>query len=133
VAIVPVVSLCPSCTRREINTPSGLCAPCVVERVAENYAAADRRAVTIRVRSWTTRTTQPDVEVVKLRQQRSRIRAAVRPREPTPGPGTDPWALGAEAVAALGRVRSSLPRTSARVEDLERAIEIVRRLAWGPD
>ena len=60
------------------------------------------------------------------------MRAAVRPREPA-AVGTDPWALGEEAVAALGRVRSSLPRTSSRVGDLERAVELVRQLAWGPD
>jgi hypothetical protein len=129
---MPVVSLCPSCTRREINTPLGLCAPCIVERVAANYAERDRSAVQVRRISWSERTTRPDVEVVQLRQQRSRIRAAVRPREPAPGPGTDPWALGAEPVKLLGRVRAGLPRTSSRVEDLEQAVELVRRLAWGP-
>ena len=131
-AIVPVVSLCPSCTRREIDTPSGLCAPCVVARTAELYAERDRSAVQVRLIAWSKRTTRPDVEVVKLRQQRSRLRRIVQPHEPAPA-DVDPWVLAEQAVRALGRVRSSLPRTSSRVEDLEQAIEIVRRLAWGPD
>jgi hypothetical protein len=132
VAIVPVVSLCPSCALREVDTVSGFCAPCVVERVAANYAAADRRAVNIRVESWSTRTTRPDVEIVRLRQQRSHLRRIVQPHEPAPA-DVDPWVHAEQAVRALGRVRSALPRTSARVEDLEQAIELVRRLAWGPD
>jgi hypothetical protein len=123
--------LCPSCTRREIDTPSGLCARCVVERVRENYVERDHAAVSFRFVAWSERTTRADAEAVKLRQQRSRIRAAVRPREPAPV-GTDPWALGAEAVQLLGRVRSAIPRTSTRAGDLERAVELVRQLAWGP-
>jgi hypothetical protein len=35
-------------------------------------------------------------------------------------------------VRLLGHVRSALPRTSTRRVDLERAIELVRQLAWGP-
>jgi hypothetical protein len=132
VAIVPVVSLCPSCTRREIDTPSGLCAPCVVERIAANYAAADHQAVSARLVAWSSRTTRPDVEVVKRRQQRSRLRRIVQPYEPAPA-DVDPWLLAEQAVKALARVRSALPRTSSRVEDLERAVELVRQLAWGPD
>jgi hypothetical protein len=131
VAIVPVVSLCPSCTRREIDTPSGLCTPCVVERVRENYAERDRSAVQLRLVAWSERTTRPDVEVVKLRQQRSRLRRIVQPHEPAPA-DVDPWLLAEQAVRALARVRSALPRTSSRVEDLEQAIELVRRLAWEP-
>jgi hypothetical protein len=123
VAIVPLVSLCPSCARREIDTPSGLCAPCVVARTAELYAERDRSAVQVRWISWTERTTRPDVEVVKLRQQRSRLRRIVQPHEPAPA-DVDPWLLAEQAVRALARVRSALPRTSARVEDLEQAIEL---------
>jgi hypothetical protein len=112
---------------------AGLCSPCVVERVAANYAPVDRRAVSIRVESWSTRTTRPDVDLAqRLRQQRSRLRRIVQPHEPAPV-DVDPWVLADQAVRALGRVRSALPRTSARVEDLEQAIELVRRLAWGPD
>jgi hypothetical protein len=132
VAIVPVVSLCPSCTHREIDTPSGLCAPCAVERVAENYAERDHVTVRLRSISWSERTTRPDGEVVKLRQQRSRLRRIVQPREPAPA-DVDPWLLAEQAVRALARVRSALPRTSNRVDDLELAIELVRRLAWGPN
>jgi hypothetical protein len=132
VAIVPVVSLCPSCTRREIDTPSELCAPCVVERVAANYALSDRQAVSIRVRLWSERTTQTDESVVRLRQQRHRLTTLVRPREPAPA-GVDPWLLAEQAVRALGRVRSALPPSSSRVDDLELAAEVIRRLAWGPD
>jgi hypothetical protein len=44
----------------------------------------------------------------------------------------DPWVIAEQAVRALGRVRSALPRTSTRVDDLEQAIEFVRRLAWEP-
>jgi hypothetical protein len=132
VAIVPVVSLCPSCTRREIDTPSGLCAPCVVARTAELYAERDRSAVKVRWFAGSERTTQPDVDLVRLRPQRHRLRETVRPREPAPA-DVDPWLLAEQAVRALGRVRSALPRTSNRVHDLEQAIELVRRLAWGPD
>jgi hypothetical protein len=87
---------------------SGLCAPCVVERVAEAYTATDHRAVGIRVQSWTTRTTRPDEPVVRLRQARHRLIAAARPETPAP-PGTDPLQIG-----------------------LEQAVELVRQLAWGP-
>jgi hypothetical protein len=132
VAIVPVIySLCPSCTRREIDTPSGLCAPCVVARTAELYAERDHFAVRLRSISWSERTTQPEVEVVRLRQQRSRLRRIVQPDEPAPA-DVDPWQICAEAVRALGRVRSALPRTSSRIDDLERTVELVRQLAWGP-
>jgi hypothetical protein len=82
--------------------------------------------------AWTARTTRPDVEVVKLRQQRSRLRRIVQTYEPAPA-DVDPWLLAEQAVKALARVRSALPRTSSRVEDLERAVELVRQLAWGPD
>ena len=131
-AIVPVVSLCPNCTIREADTPSGFCSPCVVARTAELYAERDHVAVRLRSISWSERTTRPDSEFVNLRQRRHRLIAAVRPQTPAPA-GTDPWLLAEQAVRALGRVRSSLPRTSSRVEDLEQAIELVRRLAWGPD
>ena len=131
-AVVPVVELCPSCALREANTPSGLCAHCVVNRHAEAYAERGRVAVHLRLISWTERTTRPDVEVVRLRQQRHRLTEAVRPATPAPA-GTDPWLLAQEAVRALGRVRSALPRTSTRIDDLERAIELVKQLAWGPD
>jgi hypothetical protein len=124
VAIVaPVVSLCPSCALREVDTVSGLCAPCVVERVAEAYAAADRRAVIVRVQSWTTRTTRPDAEVVKLRQRRHRLREMVRPHEPARS--TDPWEIAAAALHDLRRVHSD--------PDAREAVsEALRRLAWGP-
>jgi hypothetical protein len=100
--------------------------------VRELYAERDRSAVQVRWISWSERTTRAGAKAVRLRQQRSRIRAAVRPREPAPV-GTDPWLLADKAVRALARVRSALPRTSTRVDDLERAIELVRQLAWGPD
>jgi hypothetical protein len=132
VALVESTSLCPSCARRAIDTPSGLCAPCVVARATELYAERDRSAVQVRWFAWSERTSQPDVDLVRLRQQRHRLRETVRPREPAPA-DVDPWVLADQAVRALGRVRSALPRTSARVEDLEQAIELVRRLAWGPD
>jgi hypothetical protein len=125
------VDICPGCARRAINTPSGLCAPCVVERVAELYAERDRFAIQIRLAAWSERTRQPDADVVRLRQQRHRLREAVRPREPAWT--TDPWVLGAEAVQLLAHVRRALPSTSTRFDDLERAVELVRRLAWGPD
>ena len=97
----------------------------------ENYAERDRSAVQLRLVAWSERTTRPDVGVVKLRQQRSRLRRIVQPHEPAPA-DADPWLLAEQAVRALGRVRSALPRTSSRVADLEQAVEIVRRLAWGP-
>jgi hypothetical protein len=130
--VVPVVPLCPSCALREVDTVSGLCALCVVERVAELYAGRDRSAVRVRWIAWSDRTKRPDAEVVKLRQQRHRLREIVRPRRPAPA-GADPWVLGAEAVRLLARTRRALSRTSNRVEDLDRAIELVRQLAWGPD
>jgi len=92
---------------------SGVCAPCVVERVAELYAERDRSAVQVRWVSWGT--SRPDHEVVRLRQQRHRLREAVRPETPAP-PGTDPWVLGAEAVRLLTTcdARSRERRTASR-------------------
>jgi hypothetical protein len=84
------------------------------------------------VQSWTTRTTRPDAEVVKLRQRQHRLRETVRPREPAPA-DVDPWALRAEAVRLLGHVRRALPPTSNGRVALERAVELVRQLAWGPE
>ena len=124
--------LCPSCAARPVDSVVGFCSACVIERMRENYVAADHRAVGIRVLSWSARSTQPDVEVVKLRQQRSRLRRIVQPHEPAPA-DVDPWLLAEQAVRALARVRSALPRSSTRVDDLERAVELVRQLAWGPD
>jgi hypothetical protein len=112
--------------------PVGNVLRCVVARTAELNAKRDSSAVQVRWIAWSERTTQPDVEVVKLRQQRSRLRRIVQPHEPAPA-DVDPWLLAEQAVRALARVRSALPRTSSRVEDLEEAIELVRRLAWGPD
>ena len=121
-----MAELCPACAAHEIDTPSGLCAPCVVERVAQAYAA-DRRQVTVRWIAWSQRTTQPDVEVVKLRQQRSRLRRVVQPHEPAPT-DVDPWQIAAHALSELRKVRST-PQTR---EHLEAASECIRRLAWGP-
>jgi hypothetical protein len=100
--------------------------------VREAYSERDRSAVRVRLIAWSERTTRADAEVVRLRQVRHRLIVAVRPKTQAPV-GVDPWELGAEAVRALGRVRSALPRTSSRIDDLEQAIELVRQLAWGPD
>jgi hypothetical protein len=116
--------ICPGCARRAINTPSGFCAPCVVDALAENYAAADRRAVRVRVRSWSERSTRPAAEVVKLRQRRHRLRETVRPHEPPRS--ADPWEIAAAALHELRRVRTD-------PEAREVVAEALRRLAWGPD
>src|SRR5512133_2405236 len=109
-----------------------MCSACIVARTAELYAERDHVAVSFRLIAWSERTTRPDAEVVNLRQARHRLIEAVRPHTPTPV-GTDPWVLGAEAVRLLGHVRRALPPTSNRRVELERAIELVRRLAWGPE
>ena len=127
VAIVPVVSLCPSCAVREVDTVSGWCSVCVVQRVAANYAATDRRAINARRLSWEERTTQPDVEVVRLRQQRHRLRELVRPREPAASP--DPWLIAANAIHELHAFRWNAQAQ----EHLEVVAEALRRLAWGPE
>jgi hypothetical protein len=114
----------PGCARRTINTPSGFCAPCVVERVAEVYAERDRSAVQVRWIAWSERTTRVDAEVVKLRQRRHRLRETVRPHEPAWS--ADPWEIAAAALHELRRVRSD-------PEAREAVAEALRRLAWGPD
>jgi hypothetical protein len=119
--------LCPACAARSVDTPSGLCSVCVVARTAELYAERDRSAVKVRWISWSERTTRPDVEVVKLRQQRSRLRRIVQPHEPATD--VDPWQIAAHALSELRQVRST-PQTR---EHLEAAAESIRRLAWGPD
>jgi hypothetical protein len=73
-----------------------------------------------------------DAAVVRLRQARHRLIEAVRPQTPAPV-GSDPWVLGAEVVRLLSHVRRALPPTSNGRVDLERALELVRQLAWGPD
>jgi hypothetical protein len=102
-----------------------------VDRQAAAYAEHDHAAVSFRSISWSERTTRADAEAVKLRQQRSRLRRIVQPHEPAPA-DVDPWQLAEQAVRALARVRSALPRTSSHVEDIERTIELVRQLSWGP-
>jgi hypothetical protein len=56
---------------------------------------------------------------------------AVEPREP-PGSDSDPWVLGYEALLALGRVRQSVRHHDVAMPDLERAEELIRQLATGP-
>jgi hypothetical protein len=124
-----VAQLCPGCARREIDTPSGVCAPCVVRRQAELYSERDRSAVQVRWISWSERTLRPDVEVVKLRQQRCRLRRIVHPHEAAPADADDPGALAARGLAELRKVRAS---PEAR-EHIEAASEVIRRLAFGPD
>ena len=70
-------------------------------------------------------------ESARLRQQRHRRLAELRPREPTTS--FDPLELGYEAMAALNRIRHGLSANSRSFGDLERVEEIVRRLSWGPD
>jgi hypothetical protein len=103
---------------------SGFCAPCVIERVAELHAERDRSAVRVRWIAWSERTTRPDAEVVKLRQQRHRLREVVRPHEPARS--ADPWEIASEALRELRRARSD-------PEAREAVAEALRRLAWGPD
>ena len=121
--VAPVVSLCPSCALREVDTVSGLCAPCVVERVAEAYAERDHVAVGFRSLAWSERSTRPDAALVAARQRRHRLREMVRPHEPAQS--ADPWEIAAAALHELRRVRSD-------PEAREAVAEALRRLAWGP-
>jgi hypothetical protein len=116
--------ICPGCARRAIDTPSGLCASCVVQRVAELYAERDRSALRVRWIAWSERTTRPDAEVVKLGQKRHRLREMVRPREPPRSAG--PWEMAAAALHDLRRVHSD-------PEAREAVAEALRCLAWGPN
>jgi hypothetical protein len=116
--------ICPGCARRAIDTPSGLCAPCVVARTAELYAERDCVAVSFRLIAWSERTTRVDAEVVKLRQRRHRLREVVRPHALLRS--ADPWEICADALHELRRVRTD-------PEAREAMAEALRRLAWGPN
>jgi hypothetical protein len=74
--------LCPACATRSIDTVSGLCSVCVVDRAVTLYGERDRVAVHIRSVSWSARSAQPDATLVRLRQRRHRLREIVRPETP---------------------------------------------------
>ena len=69
---------------------------------------------------------------VRPRQQRSRLKSALRPQTPA-APGVDPWKLGAEAVELLTDIRRAVPRTSRAADALDEGLELVRQLAYGPE
>lgn len=124
------IEVCPRCGYRDIDPKSrdGWCSVCVVERIAEEYAAKDQAAVQVRWLSWQERSTRVDSELTKLRQQRHRLIAAIRPREPAP-PDADPWQIARDGLRELSKVHAS----GGQREHLEAAKEAIRRLAWGPD
>jgi hypothetical protein len=131
--VAGVPDLCPACGRREIDTPSGVCTPCALERMAEAYAAEDRRRAVERTALWMERTGEPQAAIRPdaLRQIRRQLRLTVQPRTPPPATA-DPWVLGAEAIHLLTRVKVTARSTKLR-RRLDDAIELIRQLAWGPD
>lgn len=115
-------AVCPGCGVREIDTPSGLCGPCVIERNAHKYAEGDRELARKRSERWADLTASSRADV-RLRQQRHRLLETARPREACAA--FDPWSL---LLAALEAARA--PVSSG---DLALIVETLRRLAWGPD
>jgi hypothetical protein len=81
---------------------------------------------------WTARTASHNAPHARLRQQRSRLVRAVKPREPMP-PGFEPLTAAAEALRHLGAIRAAMKDRPRTLERLEIAAETIRRLAWGPD
>jgi hypothetical protein len=123
------VIICPACGRNEIDTPSGFCSTCVVARASANYAANDRSLRDERSREWRVRTT--DTTAVRwdaLRQQRRRQIRRVRPLRPAAS--LDPWTLAIDALSICRRVAHSRPASRS---ELDEVMEVIRRLAWGPD
>jgi hypothetical protein len=100
-----------------------MCSVCVDARMAELYAERDHVAVGFRFTAWSERSARPDAQVVKLRQQRHRLREMVRPREPARS--ADPWQIAADAPHELRHAHSD-------PEAREAVAEALRRLAWGP-
>jgi hypothetical protein len=84
--------------------------------------------VELRWISWSERTAA-DAPLVKLRQQRHRLRETVRPREAAPA-DMDPWRIAADALSELKQIKVSTPQAR---EHLANVAEAIRRLAWGPD
>ena len=127
-------SLCPACgIRPQTVSELGLCAPCADQRIADRYLERDRPAIVKRQEDWRARS--PKVKLVdtvgaRERQRRKRLLTRTRPRDPAPA-YSDPLVLADEAVSALGLVRQH-SRTEAAAGAIDRAIEIVRQLAWGP-
>jgi hypothetical protein len=115
---------------REVDTASGFCTPCVIERAAESYSAEDRRRAEERTRRWgdVAKATRDDARLATLRQQRHRLIEAIRPRKDAAV--YDPWELAREALEFCRRIGQSYP---AGRTDLEEIAEVLRRLAWGPD
>lgn len=89
----------------------------------------DRDRVSKQRRRWSVRTDEARAHD-RIRQQRSRLRRKIRPREPPPL-DTDPWAIADEALAELAMLRLAV-KTAHAPEHLERVEQCIRRLAWGP-
>jgi hypothetical protein len=136
VAIVEAVQICPSCAAREVDTPSGICAVCAVERAASNYALEDRRRAIERNAAWGFRAAlviSPKVAPDRLRKERQRLLERTRPREPARS--SDPLVIAEAGLSALAAVRQRIHK-SAKTDptgEIEIIAEAIRRLAWGPD
>lgn len=118
--------ICPACGIREVNTPSGFCSVCVVERAAESYAVEDRNRVAQRTAAWAE--TRAGDRYSLLRRQRKRMVEQLRPRQPATT--FDPWTIALEALSNLNHMRGRETVTRASIDEVAEAI---RRLAWGPD
>ena len=95
--------ICPRCGLREVDTPSGLCAPCVIENTAESYALTDRKLSEVREAKWRS----GGDRFMKLRQQRHRMTELIRPRHELTI--HDPWAIAASALEHCTRIARSHP------------------------
>jgi hypothetical protein len=92
----------------------------------------DRVRIQRSVVEWTERTAGPKAQHSRLKQQRSRLMRAVRPREPMPEP-VDPLEVAHAGLLELGEVRRALRDRPRALGRLAAAEETIRRLAWGPD
>lgn len=123
--------ICPACGHHEVDTPSGFCSSCVVERAATNYSEEDRNLAARRAASWarTQQQTRTDARLAALRQQRHRLAELIRPRRKASS--VDPWEVARDAIRHAQRL--ALATETNRRELAEEVIEGLRRLAWGPD
>lgn len=118
--------VCPSCGKRDADTPSGFCTICVIERAANRYAEADRTAAQQREDRWRHQSQRPDARLVLMRQHRSRAIARLRPKQDAPT--YDPWMIALQALDMLKVVHDRR-----HTDELAQVAEALRRLAWGPD
>jgi hypothetical protein len=73
---------------------------------------------------------EPDA--LAARQREHRLRERIQPKHPL-APNADPWIVADEALDCLEEIRPFLAQLRGPTDRLDQAMELIKRLAWGPE